>query len=184
MTVAKLKQTAGIVKDEQSVIEVVDDLYQEGFDRHEISTQAEPETLEETFGKKYIKPEILENNPNTPKQNPTMPEDYYWTIAYMVAIPMYVGMILALVVGGIIHQSTMRIINELIIGAIIGGGLGAIVAYRYHRKHTKQINKQLKKGGFVVWVRTMSQKKINKAKEIFKQHHASDIEVQENQINI
>lgn len=168
--------TIGILKTEQELVETVDDLLMSNFSRYEVSVQGNPKQLKDVLGQEYIEPRKLEDNPLVPKKSMLMPEDFGWALAFTIGLPVFIGAIIGfLMVGGVNQHSNLLIISGLLIGGLVGGSIGAVLANRMKQQYELDIKRQTLAGGFVIWIKTQTPEKANLAKLILTRHHADDI---------
>lgn len=169
------KEMVGIVKDEKTLYNAVDDLWQAGFDFHDISVQGDPEQIQAVMGRSYVDPTLLADNPRAPRKDPSMPEEFGWILAFSFAIPLFLGMILGSVFASGIYQAYFAILEGVLGGAILGAIIGLILAYTIKRRHDNQMQKQVNQGGFVIWVRGETDDKLLRAKMILQNDGAYKI---------
>ncbi len=165
---------SAIISDPKTLEDLVNVLHQEGFGRHDISIQGDPFQLESKLDDKYIDPEKLQQNPETPVRNPFLSDDIGWLLGAMIAVPTFFVVVALLI---IFWEEDSVIYNYLTagVGVVIGCTFGAFIAWLYHRRLKKQEARQFKKGGKVIWIHAKGREQINLAKKLLKDHRAKSI---------
>jgi hypothetical protein len=149
------------------------------FPHDSISILANSPQLRKEFGISVVRPEDVEDNPDTPRTVPVHPEEKTIGVAALLGVTVYTAMTAGVVFFG---QAATPI--DWIVAIVFGATSGVIIglaAYVYSR-HTKRLrNEQLEAGGIVMWVRTPSEEREQLARGILMKHGARDVHI--NQIH-
>lgn len=168
-------EVVGIAKDEDTLYNAADDLWDAGFSLHEISVQGDPEQLKETIGEAYPDPKLIADNPNVPRKELVMPEEFGWLLVFSFTIPLFIGMVIGSILATGASTVYSAILQGLIGGGIVGALIGMVIAMSLKMRHDKRIKQQMAKGGFVIWVHVDNQEKLMKAKKILEHDGVANI---------
>jgi hypothetical protein len=168
-------EVIGIAKDEKTLYDTADDLWEAGFSLHDIFIQADPEELQESLGESYPDPNLIADNPNTPRKELVMPEEFGWLLVFSFIVPLFMGMILGSILTSSAYPLYDVILQGLIGGGIVGALIGIAVTISLKLYHDKRIRQQMAKGGFVIWIHVDSLDKLLRAKDILKKDGVSNI---------
>ena len=164
-----MREIAGIVKSEEKLISIFDELWQAGFSRYDISVQDESGKLKHFTGESYPNPKKIIGDPQAPRTaSPLMPEEFGWELGFSVAFPVVVMMIIGLILGGNIELTQENLFLGGALGALIGAIPGLCWARYLFNKHQTKINQQTQRGGFVIWVKTDTVNQKQQVKTLFK----------------
>lgn len=166
MTIPEDKEIVGIAKDDKILYTAADDLWEAGFSLHEILVQADPEQLKNKIGVKYPDPNLIADNPKTPRKELTMPEEFGWLLLFSFSVPLFLGMVLGSIFASGITPLYDAIYRGLIGGGILGGVIGLLISAAIKLRHDYRMKHQMEKGGFVIWVHVDDHDKLLRAKKI------------------
>ncbi len=170
-----LKEVVGVFQSKQDLQNAIRELEGTAFPRHDISVMGSRDDLEKVFGVKVVSPEFAIDNPDTPRQAPSRPEEQTIGAAGMIGGTAYVGaMALALTAGAVTFPA---IISAAVIGGIGGGTLGAILTKLLGDRYNRHIEQQIEKGGLLLWVQTPDAEKEDLAHRIMITNNAYDVHV-------
>lgn len=169
----KIREAVGVFGSSNDLNKAVAELEATAFPRDALSILGTTEALKEKFGDTEIFPEVVEDNPNTPRNSPVHPEERALGAAALVGGGAYLGAVSAAIAAGAIS------VPALITAAAIGGGVGGIIAKIMGSQHTEHIKKQLEKGGLLLWVHTNTPQDETIACDILKKHNAQHVHVHE-----
>lgn len=146
------KEVVGVFMSKEDLQSAIRELEGTAFPRQDISVMGARTDLERVFGAKVIPPEFAIDNPDTPRQAPSRPEEQTIGAAGMIGGTAYVGaMAMALTAGAVTFPAIM---SAAVIGGIGGGTLGAILTKLLGGRYNRHIEEQIEKGGLLLWVRT------------------------------
>lgn len=166
-------EVVGIVRNEKDMDILLENLFTSGFDHHEISVMGSPKELKSSLGKRYVNPIYLEHNPNTPRHEMILPDDFSWWLAFIVATPMFIGMVLGIgLYADFRFQNYYQIFSYATIGGIFGLVVGFVLAFLINRNKQHSSQQQQKVGGFVIWITTIDPERVILAEKLLTEHGA------------
>lgn len=170
-----LKEVVGVFQSKQDLQNAIRELEGTAFPRQDISVMGSREELEKVFGVKVVSPEFAIDNPDTPRQAPSRPEEQTIGAAGMIGGTAYVGaMALALTAGAVTFPA---IISAAVIGGLGGGTVGAVLTKLLGDRYNRHIEEQIEKGGLLLWARTPDVEKEDIARRIMITNNAYDVHV-------
>lgn len=179
MASEKVREAVGVFHDEVSLREAVDELLISGFDRSHLSVLAGQRAVEKKLGHTYRPLAELEDDSDVPSLPYMGPDSRTEAEVGVIGGLAYVGAIAT--VGAIV--ATGGTVAAAVIGAAAAGGagclIGAALAKLIDRHHAHYLEKQLQRGGLLLWVRTKDAEHENRACGILEHYAAEDIHVHE-----
>jgi len=173
MTQVTTREAVGVFDDLEKLDKAVSELEISKFARHDISVLGNKEKVEERFGQKNVKPEWLEDNPNAPRGISVRPEEKTIGASVMVGVPAYIGgCIAAIAVNPAPH---LVLLGAVASGSVLGALIGGAIVFFLNQKITKRINRQIQKGGLLLWVRTPGPQREKIALDILRKHGARHV---------
>ncbi len=167
------KEVVGVFMSKDDLQRAIRELEGIAFPRQDISVMGTRADLERVFGAKVVPPEFAIDNPDTPRQAPSRPEEQTIGAAGMIGGTAYVGaMALALTAGAVTFPA---IISAAVIGGIGGGTLGAILTKILGNRYNRHIEEQVEKGGLLLWVRTPDNEREDLANRIMITNNAYQV---------
>jgi cytochrome c biogenesis protein CcdA len=142
--------------------------------RYEVSVQGTPEQINEQFGAEYVRPEIIQKSKHPPTKEPFLADDFGFVVGFLFATPCIIGAFIGFLFMDL-RQLEQNELTYILGGAFIGAVIGMILATVAQKRRNKRIQEQEKKGGYVLWVTTTSEKKAKEIVKILKKHHAKSI---------
>jgi outer membrane lipoprotein SlyB len=172
-------EAVAVVDDAERMQAAIDDLLNHGFDQADISMLASEEAIEQKLGHLYTRVQDLEESEDVPRK------EYVSTAARgdaqggLIGGLMYVGALAA--VGGVFASGgTLGVaLASAAAAAGAGGAAGAALAKVIGDRHAKELQRQLDRGGLLLWVRTREPELETRAKEILRQHSGKDVHLHE-----
>lgn len=169
------KEVVGIFMSKDDLQNTIRELEGTAFPRQDISVMGTRSELEKVFGVKVVAPEFAIDNPDTPRQAPSRPEEQTIGMAGMIGGTAYVGaMAMALAAGAVTFPA---IVSAAVIGGIGGGTLGAILTKLLGDRYNRHLEQQIEKGGLLLWARTPDAEKEDMARRIMITNNAHDVHV-------
>ncbi|KWT70511.1 hypothetical protein [Hyphomicrobium sulfonivorans] len=160
------------VKALQSAVEALSDA---GFTRDDLSVLGNEKALHEKFGADIPDAEALADNPDTPRATYVAPESRAEGLAALAGIPVYIGGAGAAAIAAMEGAAVVATAGAALGVSAIAGALGLYAARKMEKHHAAQIDKNLKNGGLVLWVRTDDKPREVKALEILRSNDADDL---------
>ena len=164
-----------IVKDNESLENVIQDLIGQSVGRHDIAVQGSTSAVMDATGREYVAPKTLQRLKNKPMQEPFMEDDFGWVIGLTFIIPVMICTIAAVFWLGDIMSTSDNIfygVTGVLVGSVIGGAL----AYSIYQLKQKKVKKQEQKGGFLLEVTAHDDEQRQKCIELLEKHHAKHIQ--------
>jgi hypothetical protein len=153
----------------------VDTLTERGFDRSELSLLAGEKTVNQKLRHIYQKTSELEDDSEAPRIAFVGRDSLTEGRAAAIGTLGYVGAMAA--VGGIVASGGT--LAAVILGAVAAGGagsmIGTLLARALGRERASNVQKQLEKGGLLLWVRTRDAAHEQLAVDILTANKASDV---------
>jgi outer membrane lipoprotein SlyB len=174
-----IREAVGVFHDPDSLQEAIDELLSSGFDRAELSLLAGEHAVEEKLGHRYRKAAEFEDDPRVPRTAYVSLESIGDAEGGLIGGLMYVG---AVVAGGAVVASGGTLAGAFLAAAMAGsaGGLfGSALAKLIDYHHADYLQRQLDKGGLLLWVRTRDLEHEQRAKRILERHSGEDVHVHE-----
>lgn len=169
-----MREAVGIFTDMDALEEAISELEQTAFGREDISILGNKEDLKEKFGRPEVRPERVEDDPDAPRQTPVRMEERAVGTGAMIGGGAYLG-----AVGALLAAGAAVTIPAVITAAAIGGGSAGILARILGGSFDEHLEKQIEKGGVVLWVKTIDEEHEKKAGDILKKHGARHVHIHE-----
>lgn len=174
-----IREAVGVFHDLPSFRDAVDDLLNAGFDRSDLSLLASTEAVEDKLGHAYRKIQELEDDPSVPRAayvgDHSLAEGRTGVIGGLA----YIGAMLGV---GAVVASGGTLAAAIAAAALAGGGggvLGGLAARYLGRKQAENLQKQLERGGLLLWVRVRDDEREKQAVEILERYRAENVHVHE-----
>jgi hypothetical protein len=175
--VRMVREAVGVFHDRDAFLDAVDDLLSAGFDRAELSLLAGEKAVEDKLGHAYDKVQELEDDAAVPRVafvgDHSLAEGRTGIIGGLA----YVGAVAA---AGAVVASGGALAATVIAAVLAGGGggvLGALAARWLGRDRAQALQRQLDKGGLLLWVRARDEAHEQRAVEILTRSGAEDVHV-------
>jgi outer membrane lipoprotein SlyB len=174
-----IREAVGVFHAPDSLQEAIDELLSSGFDRAELSLLAGEHAVEEKLGHRYRKAAELEDEPRVPRSAYVSVESIGDAEGGLIGGLMYIG---AVVAGGAVVASGGTLAGAFLAAAMAGGAgglFGTALAKLIDHHHADYLQRQLDKGGLLLWVRTRDLDHEQRAKRILERHSGDDVHVHE-----
>lgn len=172
-----IREIVGVFHDAAGLRKAADELMVTGFDRSELSMLGSRKAVEQKLGGTSQGAANLEDNPRVPMQAYIGPDALVEAKAAIVGVPAFIGACAAAAPAIAQGASPTGVIIWAVIGAVVGLIVGAICAKVMGNKTSAYLQNQIKSGGILLWVRTATPDKEQKASEIMKGAGAVDVHV-------
>jgi hypothetical protein len=172
-----IREAVGVFHAWQNLQAAVDELQLRGFDRSEISLLAGEEAVEAKLGHVYRRVGELADDPAVPRVAFVGRDSMVEGKASAIGTLGYVGAVAAV---GAVVASGGTLAWTIIAGVAAGGGgaaIGSLFARMLGRGRAANLERQLDKGGLLLWVRTRDADHERRATEILAKHGADDVHV-------
>ncbi len=178
-TIETSRETVGVFPDADSLQGALDDLQESGFIWRNMSVLADDKTIERELGHIYNRVEEAEDDPAAP-YTAFVPKEVIGQIeGAAIGVPLYVAGVTATGIVVASGGTLLSTITAATFAAAAGAGIGTILARFIAKRHADYIQKQLDRGGLLLWVSVHSPEEENKAAKILGEHSAYDIHVHE-----
>lgn len=147
--------------------------------RQELSVLADDKTIENKLGHIYKRVEEAEGDPAAPRTIFVPLESIGEAEGALIGTPLYIA---ALTATGIVASSggtLLGIIFAAITAGAAGTAIGSILASLIARHHADYIEKQIERGGLILWVHLRAPEMEERAKKILEKHSAHEVHIHE-----
>jgi hypothetical protein len=185
----KVREVTGVFPSREAVIAAVDDLLREGFERADIDVVAEGPQPTKGISPSSVPAVELTDIPEAPRQEFVAPEDTAAFYALCIAIIGCFGTITGALLGIASRGTTAFIVSATgttafviycaIVGAIMGCGLGIVIARLIGWRWVQTPNRLASSDCLVLWVRVRTPDHEQKALRILKLRGAGGVRVHE-----
>ena len=174
---AKIREAVGVFHAAADMESAIEELEQNGFDRSEISLLAGEETVRQKLGHRFCDAKSVEDDPNVPRTAFVSTESIGDAEGALLGGLFYVGAIAA--AGAVVASGGS--LGAALLATAVGGGsagmIGGLLARIVGKHHADHLQRQLERGGLVVWVRTRDETREQRAAEILKRNKADDVHI-------
>lgn len=168
-------EAVGIFHDAEALQAAADALLIAGFDRADLSLLAAQETVEQKLGHAYSNTAELADDPQVATQAYTGEDSLTEAKAATVGVLFFVGAMAAM--GAVVASggTLAAAIGGALAAGGTGGAIGAVLAGFMERRHAETLQRQLDKGGILLWVRTADSEHEQRALEVLNHLGAEDV---------
>lgn len=170
-----IREAVAVFHNAETLEAAIDDLQEHGFDRAAISLLAGEKAVDRELKRHFVRAKDLEDDPHTPRAAYVSRESLGAAEGALIGGLLYV---VAVPAAGAIVASAGAIGAALLAAVLAGGagaGLGAILARFIDAAHAKYIERQVDKGGLLLWVRVFDDEQERRARMILSRHAAEDV---------
>lgn len=171
------REAVGVFHDVTTLEGAIDELESSGFDRSALSLLAGEDTVAEKLGHRFERVERYEGDEAVPRAAYVSREAVGDAEGGLVGGLVYVGAVAA--AGAVVATGGM--LAAVITAAAVAGGLGGVIgsalAGLVGEHHARSLQKQLDRGGILLWVRTPDAAHEARATTILRRHAATDVHV-------
>lgn len=172
-----VREAVAVFDDADSLEAAANELMSSGFDRSKLSLIASHKAVEAKLGHMYSRVEDVEDDPNTPTRAFVGAETYGNAKVGLAGALIYVPAVTA--AGAVVASG--GILAAVIGATAVAGGAGAMIggllSHFLAAHHAEYLQEQIDRGGLLLWVRTETPEKEQKATQILKKHSAHDVHV-------
>ena len=175
----KVREAVGVFDDLAGLQNAIDELLSSGFHRAELSLLASEHILEEKLGRHFEKVQHLEDDPAVPRAAYVSTEAIGDAEGGLIAGLLYVG---AAAAAGMVVASGGTAAAAIAAAALAGGAgglFGSILAKWVGDHHANHLQRQIERGGLLLWVRTWKPEDETRAVDIMARHSGSEVHVHE-----
>ncbi|MBM3563349.1 MAG: hypothetical protein FJX48_09430 [Alphaproteobacteria bacterium] len=171
----RAREVVGVFSDGYALECAVNELLNSGFDLGDISLLAGEKAVVSKLGHRYEKVEDVEDDDKAPRVAYVPRESRATKKGALVGALVYVGA--AAAAGAVLASggALAMLLVSGIVGAEVGGLIGAVLGEFMDERHAKYLQEQLDHGGLLLWVRTRNSSLEETAKRIITQHSGRDV---------
>ena len=155
------REAVGVFHNFNEMQKAIAELEISGFERRHISVLGSETAMREKFGRTQEKPEQLENHPEAPRSPNVAPEEVGVAQGVIVVGSTAIGIAAAAIASGGFAIPGAAI-TSVIVGGVGGTVVGGILAKVLGDKYADFFQKQIDKGGLLLWVQTENAEKEKK----------------------
>lgn len=173
----EIREAVGVFDAVDTLQGAIDELLSSGFDRADLSLLASVHAVEEKLVDTGFSRVELEDNPAAPRGDYVSPDAIGTAEGGLISGLTYLG---AVATAGVIALAGGPL-TAIVVGAAVAGGAGGLVGARlaalvgHHR--ARYFQRQLDRGGLLLWVRTWTSAQEVRATEILARHSGRDVHV-------
>jgi len=172
-----VREAVAVFDDAETLQAAIDALLSSGFDRADLSLLASEPVVAEKLGHKYEKVSELEDEAAAPRSAYISTESIGDAQGGLIGGLMYIGAVAA---AGAIVASGGTIASAFAAAALAGGAggmFGSTLAKWVGDRHADTLQAQIDHGGLLLWVRTWTAEREERAREILSSHSAHDVHI-------
>lgn len=174
---SEVREAVGVFDTVEALQGAIDELLSSGFDRADLSLLASVHAVEEKLGDKSFRRVELEDNPAAPRTEYVSPDAIGTAEGGLISGLMYLG---AVATAGVIALSGGPL-TAMVVGAAVAGGAGGLIGARLAEavghQRARYFQRQLSRGGLLLWVRTWNPDQEARAADVLKRHSGRDVHV-------
>ena len=173
----ELREVVGVFPDETAFLAAVDDLLERGFDRADLSVLGHGRNAKVGFDRLARGAASLADDGNIPRAALVTPEAISQAKAAAIGLPLYAGTLGGLLAVVATGGTLAFAIPVAVAGGLAGSGLGAIGARVVGRAHRRDIEDQVAAGGILLWARTDTPEREERAQRLMKRAGGKSVHV-------
>lgn len=170
-----VREAVALFDSEDDMQAAVDELETKGFSNTAMSRPAAPATVETALHHKIHTAKDLEDDSHVPREAVIGPHSHMEGNALLVAIPVYLLVMVAAGFAASQGAGMSQTIGLVLMVGLLGGVIGGGIVYRMSMRKARQLQRQRKWGGFLLWVRTGNRSQEDKAITILRDHAGRDV---------
>lgn len=172
-----VREAVGVFDTVEALQGAIDELLSSSFDRADLSLLASVHAVEGKLGRHSFHRVELEDNPSAPRSDYVSPEAIGTAEGGLIGGLAYLSGVAA---AGLIALSGGAL-AAIVVGAAVVGGAGGLVGARLAEVvghgRARYFQRQLDRGGLLLWVRTWNSSQEARATEILRRHSGRDVHV-------
>lgn len=172
-----IREAVAVFTDGKAFEAAIEELESSGFDRAEISLLASPAAIEEKLGHRYEKVQRLADDPEAPRGAYVATESVGAGEGGLISGLAYVPAVTA---AGAVVASGGALAAAIGAAAAVGGAgaaLGTVLARWLGSRHAENLQAQLERGGLLLWVRTRTAEREERAMDVLSRHGGKDVHI-------
>jgi hypothetical protein len=174
-TPPRIREAVGVFENEESLDAAVSELEKTAFPRQDISVLGNSDSVRRTFGSAEIETARVEDDPESPRGVPVHPEEKAIGAGVVISGLAYVGGCIAAISAN--SMPDIALLYAIAAGSLMGGIIGAVIVLIMRSRYRYNVDRRIRKGGLVVWVRTPEPTLEKAACAILEKHGAHDVHI-------
>lgn len=170
-----VREAVGIFPAPENLQAAIDELQQNGFMQQEISILSEQEALKIDGTVSVSNIDALAQDPGAARAAFVPTEVRREAESILIGVPLYVCAAAGAIAAAATGADTTGIIISALLAGVGAAALGAVFAWQVSRRYGQVVEKQLKKGGLLLWVNLRSPLYEMRARRILSHHAAQKI---------
>lgn len=170
-----IREVVGAFGSVEQLDRTVEDLRGEGFDTADISILASDATVERKLGHRLDDTRTAEDDPEVPRRAWTAPQARTEGKGALTGVLGYIGAVSA---GAVTLATGGTALAAVMLGILAGGGAaaaGARLANALDKPLADSLQRQIDRGGILLWVKVGDDARAQAAKDILLRHGAQDV---------
>ncbi|MBW7852327.1 MAG: hypothetical protein H3C38_17670 [Rhodospirillales bacterium] len=173
----RIREAVGAFRDVPSLEKTFDDLLTAGFAHSDISLLASDDTVKRKLGRFYVDVREAADDPQAPRRDFPSVQARTEGKGALTSMLGYIG---ALTAGGV-TIATGGAAGAVIAAGVLGGGalaaLGAALGRAVDSQFTDDLQRQVERGGIILWVKVADADQERRAQEVLRRHGAEGVHV-------
>jgi len=170
-----VREAVGLFHDHAQLQQAINELELTGFERRKISVLGGEKSLESIYGHKHVPSHLLEDDPKTPREAKPKPEEVGIAQGALIGGGVYLGVVASLIAVG--ATAVPALVTAAASGAVGGGAVGGALAKMLGDDYADFFERQIEKGGILLWVITETTEEEDKAQRVMKDFGADHVHV-------
>lgn len=176
-TYINIPEAVGVFDSVETLQAAVYDLRASGFSRSDLSLLGGTDAMVEKLGSAYWRAVDLEDNPDAPRAAFVSEEAMGELEGAIAGGFFFIGSAIAMTALLTPLSTLAGSIAAIAIGGGPAGVVGALLARRADQHHKDYYADQIRRGGILLWVRTLDKDKEDVAVKVLKGHSGRDVHV-------
>lgn len=170
-----IRETVGVFDSSGKVDAAIAELESNAFQRHDFSVLGSSREIAEKFGSETVRPHRAEDDPDTPRGVFIRPEEKAIGSSFIIGAAAYITGCIAIVMAQ--GLPTAGLLAAVAGGSAVGAAIGGAAVYLLARHMKTRLNRQLARGGLLLWVRTPDPAREQTAIDILRRNGGKRVHV-------
>ncbi len=172
-----IREAVAVFDSEEEMLDVIDELGNAGIDLSEMSVLPPVETVEKQMGHRLNSVTETVDDPAIGRAVPLDMASFGEAQGVLIGAPAYVGAMSMAIASAVIVEDYATIAVLVTVGASLGAIVGYFLASWLKKNHQRYVNKQLERGGLVLWVHIRDKIHEDHVTDILSHHVAHDVHI-------
>lgn len=147
-----IRETVGVFDDPGKLNAAIAELESHAFQRHDFSVLGDAKDVARVFGAETVRPARAADDPDTPRGIFMRPEEKTIGATFIIGTTAYVTGCIAIVMAQ--GLPTPALLAAVTGGSMAGAAIGGAVVLLLARRMKTRLDRQIARGGLLLWVRT------------------------------